>query len=181
MAMVVGKPAVARNDVKDHFASFEIKPELEFPKSRASHDFAQAGFILFTVQHQKPSAPRTRYFSADGPILPSEFVPGVDLRSGDPFGESLFRLPVDVQELPETPQIAFGYRIAYLEPDVLNFAQAPDDDGVLRARSLILFLQDGGGIAHFVGEEHQNVVLQTFEQVHVQPQARNRHSSVRSN
>ena len=88
---------------------------------------------------------------------------------------------MDVQQLTETTQIAFRDCIADLKTDVLDFAQAPDDSAVLRARSCILLFQDGGGVAHLMRIEHQNVVLEALHQIHIQVQAFNTYVASRIN
>ena len=83
-----------------------------------------------------------------------------------------------VQELSEPAQIAIRYNVTDLQADIFDFAQAPDNGAIVPACCLVLFLQDGCGIAHLVGIEQQNVLLEIFEQIYLQLQTRSCHCAV---
>src|SRR5450631_108996 len=73
-----------------------------------------------------------------------------------------------VQQLSEPAQLSLGYGVANFKTDVLYLAEAGNDGAVTVARGLILLLQDRRGIAHLVGIEHENVVLETFDEVYIE-------------
>src|SRR5258708_1274179 len=104
--VVVGEPGVARNNIEHDFASFKIEAEFQLPETCFAHRFPDTRLVFFAVKHEKSSSSCTRDFSADRPILLSEFIPSIDLGIGDSFREPLLGLPVHVQKLSEAPQIA---------------------------------------------------------------------------
>ena len=139
-SVIVSEPAVARDDVKDNLTSFEIEPEFQFAKARATHRFAQASFVFFAVEHEEPAAARTRNFSTDGSILLCEFVPRINLRIGNSLRELLFHAPMYVQQLSKLAQLSFGDRVADFMADVLYLPETGNDRVISISSGLILFL-----------------------------------------
>ena len=169
--MIVGEAAIARNDVEDDFAAFEIKSEFKLSQPSGPQNFAQASLISFAIQHKKSAAAGSGNFTADRAVGLGEFIPSVDVRVGNAVGQALLNLPVHVEQLSETAEIAARNGAADLEADVFDFAQAANDGLIPVARRVILLLEDGGRVAHLVGIEHQNVVLETFDEIDVEIEA----------
>ena len=104
--MIVGQASVARDNVEDDFAAFEIETEFQFTQTSIAHCCAQAIFIFFAVEHEEATAAGAGNFAADGAVGLGEFIPGVDVRIGNAIGEALFDLPMDIEEFSEATQIA---------------------------------------------------------------------------
>src|ERR1700722_3670335 len=105
VAVIVRQTTVARDDVEDDLAAFEIETELEFAQAGIAHRFAEARLVFFAVEHEKATAARAGNLAAYGAVGLGELVPGVDVRIRNAVGEALFGKPVDVEKLSEAAKI----------------------------------------------------------------------------
>ena len=85
---------------------------------------------------------------------------------------------MNVHELAESVEIASGDGGADLDPNVLNFAQAANNGLIVATRCLILFLQNGRGIADVVRVEKNDILFQGLYEIHAQIKARDFHLAV---
>src|SRR5580692_11608770 len=82
---------------------FEAKPDLF--QTRFGHRLPQTAAIG-SVEHQEAAAPRAYQLPANGSIAHCQCVPLIDIRVADALRAAFLVLPVLVQQLAESRQIA---------------------------------------------------------------------------
>src|SRR5215831_234462 len=157
-------------DVGDDLSTLEIEAKAHELKAAPRHLVDQAALVLATIEHEETAAARAHDLAAERARAPCRLVVLVERRAGNVLGQLALVLPVGVEQLAESVDVAALEQSLDLVADLLDAVHGLDLGARLAGQVLRLLAQDLGRAPLDAGVEDEQIRFQIGQRLlgHVQ-------------